>query len=281
MEAGLPKADDPKRRRRWYQFRLRTLLIAVAIVAIPCAWLGSRIERKRNQQQTVDMFREYGGGIRFDYQQPSGAGTANGPAWLRSLLGENVFSEVIEVHFIGASDLVQGTGGKVTDEVLKKIESLSEVKTLHLTMTPKITDAGIASVSRLKKLNYLAIGGTQVTNAGLANLKELPQLEHLFLGGNRISDSGLENLKGLSTLRELGLHEEAVTDEGLATVESLSSLEYLMLGGPRITDAGLEHLKGLKRLKKLSFNGTKVTNEGVAGLRRTLPNCTIAIYYPL
>src|SRR5262245_22598584 len=26
--------------RRWFQFRLRTLLIAVAVLAVPCAWVG-------------------------------------------------------------------------------------------------------------------------------------------------------------------------------------------------------------------------------------------------
>jgi hypothetical protein len=29
---------EPKRKRRWYQFRLRTLLIGVTLVAIWCGW---------------------------------------------------------------------------------------------------------------------------------------------------------------------------------------------------------------------------------------------------
>ena len=35
-----PNAGPPKSRRRWYQFALRTLLIGVALLALPCAWLA-------------------------------------------------------------------------------------------------------------------------------------------------------------------------------------------------------------------------------------------------
>jgi hypothetical protein len=37
MEAEPPKAEPPKRERRHFQFRLRTLLIAVTVL---CVWLG-------------------------------------------------------------------------------------------------------------------------------------------------------------------------------------------------------------------------------------------------
>jgi hypothetical protein len=37
MQAEPPKAEPPKRKRRWFQFSLRTLMIVVAIVAVQCA----------------------------------------------------------------------------------------------------------------------------------------------------------------------------------------------------------------------------------------------------
>jgi hypothetical protein len=40
MQAEPPKADPPKRKRRWFQFSLGTLLIGVTLLAIPCAWVG-------------------------------------------------------------------------------------------------------------------------------------------------------------------------------------------------------------------------------------------------
>jgi hypothetical protein len=50
MEAEPPKADLPKRKRRWLQFSLRTLMIAVALLAVPLGYVGwqAKIVRERN-----------------------------------------------------------------------------------------------------------------------------------------------------------------------------------------------------------------------------------------
>jgi hypothetical protein len=40
MQTDPLKTDPPKRRRRWFQFRLRTLLIGVTLLAMPCAYVG-------------------------------------------------------------------------------------------------------------------------------------------------------------------------------------------------------------------------------------------------
>jgi hypothetical protein len=37
MQAEPPQAEPPKRKRRWFQFSLRTLLIVIAIMAIQIA----------------------------------------------------------------------------------------------------------------------------------------------------------------------------------------------------------------------------------------------------
>ena len=44
-----PNATQPKSRRCWYQFGLRTLLTGVALLAVPCAYVGqqARIVRER------------------------------------------------------------------------------------------------------------------------------------------------------------------------------------------------------------------------------------------
>jgi hypothetical protein len=43
MEAESPKADPPKRKRRWFQFSLRTLMIGVTIATFACAWLAREV----------------------------------------------------------------------------------------------------------------------------------------------------------------------------------------------------------------------------------------------
>jgi hypothetical protein len=49
MEAEPTKADPPKRKRHWFQFSLRTLMIGIAILAILCAyvsWQGKIAKRR-------------------------------------------------------------------------------------------------------------------------------------------------------------------------------------------------------------------------------------------
>jgi hypothetical protein len=50
MEAEPPKAELPKRKRRRFQFRLGTLLIGVAILAIPMAYVGwqAKVAKRRD-----------------------------------------------------------------------------------------------------------------------------------------------------------------------------------------------------------------------------------------
>src|SRR4029077_10177857 len=59
MEAEPPKSEPIKRKRRWYQFSLRTLLIVVVIVAIPCAWLGRKIEQKRPERNAGSVVSKW------------------------------------------------------------------------------------------------------------------------------------------------------------------------------------------------------------------------------
>ncbi len=49
MEAEPPKIDAPKRKRRWYQFSLRTLMILITLLAVPLGYVGwqAQIVRER------------------------------------------------------------------------------------------------------------------------------------------------------------------------------------------------------------------------------------------
>jgi hypothetical protein len=52
MEAEPPTADPPRRNRRWFQFRLRSLLIFMPICAIGSVWVARRIEQKRKVRES-------------------------------------------------------------------------------------------------------------------------------------------------------------------------------------------------------------------------------------
>ena len=71
---------------------------------------------------------------------------------------------------------------------------LSEVQRLELTGM-RLTDAGLAHLKGLARLESLYLNGTRVTDAGLAHLKELTGLRSLYLEGTRVTYAGRAGLK--------------------------------------------------------------------------------------
>jgi hypothetical protein len=59
------------------------------------------------------------------------------------------------------------------------VKAMHWLQRLHLDQT-KVTDAGLASLSKLKRLEYLNLRGTAVTDAGLKDLSSLTSLRALY-----------------------------------------------------------------------------------------------------
>jgi hypothetical protein len=55
MQSEPPKAEAPKRRRRWLQFSLRTLLIVTTIVAVQCAVCLSMLREWKASRHLTDV----------------------------------------------------------------------------------------------------------------------------------------------------------------------------------------------------------------------------------
>jgi hypothetical protein len=60
VETELPKADRPKRKLRWFQFSLRTLLILTTLLAVGAGLLSQRIARKRKEGDAVQAILKLG-----------------------------------------------------------------------------------------------------------------------------------------------------------------------------------------------------------------------------
>jgi hypothetical protein len=82
MQADPPKAEPPKRKRRWFQFRLRTLMIVVTLLATVCAYVSWQMRIVRERQAEVN--REVEGRIigTDDVEKD------NPVPWIRRLLGD-------------------------------------------------------------------------------------------------------------------------------------------------------------------------------------------------
>src|SRR5262245_61651685 len=102
-----PANPRPRRWSGWFQFSLRTLLLATAALCVALGWL---VQRVRRQQEAVARIVAYGGDVTYDYQldasgeyrrDPFGNylhGLAPpGPRWLRELVGDHYFQTPVMV----------------------------------------------------------------------------------------------------------------------------------------------------------------------------------------
>ncbi|HEV2970766.1 MAG TPA: hypothetical protein VGY55_12415 [Pirellulales bacterium] len=201
--------NGPKRRRRWLQYSLRSLMIFTMICAVGSAWLGRKIDQKRREREAVAAIVKSGGSVFYDYEDrgwlspPANNAKPPGPDWLRNLLGENFFSDVYWVVL------------STSDGKLENLKQLTQLKKLQLT----VSDGGLENLKGLTQLQFLHFSGA-VTDADLENLKEMHHLKELSLNATKVTDAGLTKLKGLTHLESLGLGLTKVTDAGVKDLQT-------------------------------------------------------------
>ena len=268
MQTEPPNALPPKRKRRWFQFSLRTLMMLTLALGLGMAtWIVPIKKSAEKQKAAVEAIKSDSGYVNYDYEVDSSgngitAAEPPGPAWLRRLLGDDFFTTVISV-------------GVNTPADMKYLGELSQLRDVGAYGVP-IADADLEGIRRSSQLKGLDLSLTNVTDGGLENLKGLSQIEYLRLSVTRVTDLGLKQLKGLSQLQTLNLNDTRITDAGLESLSGLSRLQDLTLSHTKLTDAGLDRLKGLTKLRELHLEGTNVTGAGVKDLQKALPNCTIS-----
>lgn len=135
----------------------------------------------------------------------------------------------------------------------------------------KVTDEGIAHLTRYTKLRVLHAGGLELTDRALESIGKLSALEELRLDSNKISGSGLVHLTGLKSLRRLDLNFNPLSPESFITLANLSELtELSVLGNYAVTDQILELCSRLSKLRTLhlSENTSAVTDRGLTHLAK-------------
>lgn len=226
-------------KRRWGRYSLRTLFILVALASLGFGWLGYKVRQAQRQKEAVEAIEKLGGAVMYDFQFDSngkfnGKATPPGPAWLRKLLGDHLFVNVVRVELFGNT--------QVTDGDLVHLQELEKLETLNLSIT-QVTDAGLVHLEGLNQLRELNLSDTQVTDAELFHLQGLDQLERLYLSITPVTDAGLVHLRGLNQLRDLVLSDTQVTDNGLFQLQGLKKLKYLSLEHSHVTDKGCQELQ--------------------------------------
>src|SRR5262245_51476702 len=175
----------------------------------------------------------------------------------------------------GLKDLerLELTDCRVADLDLAQIGAIPSLKEFTLVSTADpasatVTDAGLANLARLTRLERLIMVGQPVTDTGLSHLSGFTNLKVIGFPRTRITGSGFTYLNKSANLQEV--HElGAASDAGLAVLSQFRHLTYLDVGdGFNVTDAGLKHLIGLERLEKLIAHNSKLSDDGLKELTR-------------
>jgi hypothetical protein len=243
MKIAQPQPENFRRKRRWFHYSLRTMLLLITAVALS---LGVVVHNASVQREALQAIQRAHGTVFYDFHQTaprtvSSVGKPTGPQWLRAWLDEHYFDTAVWISFFG---------------------------------TPN-DDEWVSAVNNLPSLNTLLLSGENATDEILDRLRRSPKLEDLHLSGGQVTDQGLANLAKFPNLRWLIMNHTRIADSGLGHVRRLEHLEELILTDTAISNEGIDDLVAMTRLQRLDVRRTAITPDGLRELQKALPKCRV------
>jgi hypothetical protein len=195
------------------RFRLRTLLLAAVVLALPLRWCGCHRERDRQLEDRVAAIEGHGGQVMFD------------PANELPSLDEQLWRNLGGDERRGRSAYVVLAGS---------LKSLST----------RMDDDNLLALdlANFPLLGGLCLDGCSVGDRGIANLAAVPNLKELSLARTAISDNSLKSIARFTRLETLDLSGTNVTDAGVCELKSLKRLEVLSIRDTKATKAVVAEL---------------------------------------
>jgi hypothetical protein len=172
---------------RWrFQYSILSLLGLMVAVALPFAWLETEMKQAKTQHGVMEVFRRFPTRVMYDCDREGRAMALPGSRWLRRLLGDDFFGNVV--------DVCVECDETFTDADMVHVGSLPKLEALRLAGAG-ITDAGLEHLKGLARLQRLELYDTNITDVGLRHLNGLTQLQHLWLGDTKVTDAGVKKLQ--------------------------------------------------------------------------------------
>jgi uncharacterized membrane protein len=121
-----------------------------------------------------------------------------------------------------------------TAKDLQLLESIKEQLIWLKVGNTKISDSGLASISKLTNLTKLYLENTVVTDIGITHLKTLSQLQYLNITRTKVSANGILQLKDLKNLQEIFLYKSLVTSNDFANLKTMFPTTTIDTGNYKI-----------------------------------------------
>jgi hypothetical protein len=226
-----------------------SLLIATTLIALLVARYSVPALRQR---EAVANITALGGEVYSDWGL-AGKTSPPGPAWLRGLIGDDLFQRVTSVSLTDN----KFDAPEVLHAALVQVARMPTVTFLYASSKEGLDDASMQEIAKLQSLQALYLVGvnTKLSEAGLSPLARLSNLTSLDLRGPSV-DVGLKDLSKLDKLAELTIGN--VTDKTLEQIACLGQLLRLTLRGEISADA-ITLLEPLIELQTLAYNKGRAT----------------------
>lgn len=296
------------RRRRWFRFSLRTLLIAFTLISLG---LGLVFNRVQNERRAAEVIGDARGEIVYNWQirppdsDPNIQPAPPGPQWLRKRLGPHWFDRIVEVRlngYINRSSKNRFTvvgphlaklqalrslslwGGELDHDDYQLLGQLTQIEKLRLRHEAELRQQDAAALAHATGIRELYLSDAKISTQALKELAKLPNLEVLDIScfyiepstgaiqkKYQLRDEAAEVLGTIPKLRSLMLFATQISDKGMEAIGRLSQLETLVVSSPQITSASFDYVVKLKRLEHLGTWQWKIDDAHFENLSQ-LPN---------
>ena len=166
-----------------FQFSIRSLLLLVIAIAIPCSWVGVKLRQAERQRCGIALAQRLGGDVHEETRLPDLLYS------LHRLMPDVFFDEITFVEFTSKTNVLSDA------DLNELVRLLPQIRILLLKST-HITDAQLSTLNGLRELSVLRLSDTTITDAGLEHLTAIKHLRVLDLDNTRVTDAGLAQLTG-------------------------------------------------------------------------------------
>jgi hypothetical protein len=274
-----------KAKLRWFQFRLRTLLLLMFVIVLGLVAWRTFVEPYRRQAAAMVVIKHLNG--RYQSTAP--------PQWQRRIYrGDYQRITLVDLRdcdepdeYIGAIEgmpyletLVVG-GELFTDDHLRRLRRIKSLRNLVLDTTG-VSDGAVkelhesGSSLQIYQSQRRALGRFASAQSMGCRLQTRFSNRHsdlrrhlgdeLFLESvavERVKDADMKWARNLRTLQQLSADQLYFADAGLTHVAPLQSLQSISLRGTRISDDGIIPLAMLGNLRNLDLCNTQITGAGL------------------
>jgi hypothetical protein len=261
-----------KRRFRFASYSLKSLFLAISVVACLLGWIKWR---GSDGSAPHLMLRKAGAQVKFDWEAPDatpGARPADS-AMLRTLFGD--YYDVDKIYSVDFSNCHPSAS------TLRHLQYCQSAKVVSLRDAP-FGDAECKWLANMPRLKSLGVERTKITDGGAGSLARCKNLRSLNLSGCHVTDQAVGALSESLSLTGINLDHTLVTGESLRYLSKMPSIQTISIWGCPVSDADLKPLANCPALYYLDLSGTQITADALPELAKIkgLKDLT-AIHTPL